>query len=109
MYCLASLAPTGSLRLAISAMLRFLREAIVVAQGEAEVIQQVLFQRTLGRFSAGGVRQLPAEHLPRAAVDDRNEGTPAFAAAIHEQRCRRMMRWTFLRLTIIPWPWTRRA
>ena len=99
--------PTGSLRLAISATLRFLREAVVayestvgpraedqavvVAQGEtcgsatggAEAMQQGLFQRTLGSLGAGGVRQFPAENFTRAAVDDRHEGAPAVAIAVY--------------------------
>ena len=51
--------------------------------GGAEAMQQGLFQRTLGRLGAGGVRQFPAEHLTRAAVDDRHEGAPAVATAVH--------------------------
>lgn len=66
-------------------------QAVVVAQGEAcgsatggaEAMQQGFFQRTLGRLGAGGVRQLPAEDFARAAVDDRHEGAPAVATAVH--------------------------
>ena len=58
-------------------------EACWCATGGAKAVQQGLFHRTLGRLGAGGVRQLPAEDFARAAIDDRHEGAPAVATAVH--------------------------
>ncbi len=107
-------------------------KAVVVAQGEsywnasggAEAVPQGLLQRTLGSLGTGGVSQFPAEDLTRAAINNRHKGTPAIVTSAHggdvvAQRwlgdaamdlrcstrgwqCRRMMRWTFLWLMIMP-------
>lgn len=66
-------------------------KAVVVAQveacgsatGGAEAMEQGIFQSTLGSLGSGGVCQLPAEDLARAAVDDRHDGAPAIATAVH--------------------------